>query len=880
MKIIPLPFRPLGLFILLAACRAYGDSATWTGDAADNNWATVANWSTTPAPFTPPASVPGTNPGETATFSGGIAGLITPLALPVAPPVTDPPTPPTPPSAVKFLNFEGAVTHTFAVVATTDPINRIAIEDVGAVTVAAGTAAQGTTANPVPLQITGSANINNNSSSVLTSNINYVGVAGNVLTFDGPGNITVSATMGVGAGGVVKKGSGTTTFNGNNSNIAGGFTIEAGTMIAGNNVNGFSNKAVTFKGGTAQMNANGTSNYTSATFTANTTLAVFNPSTGVIQWGFGQSAVANVLSSTGALVPPVLTFLNAGTVNNYISMNLTTAGFDGTWKVGTATSGCQLYLNSTNATGGPNVKVELGEAAATGLHVLGTSTGFASNGIIIPIVIGELKGTNTGALLAGRRNQGTRTTGTRYEVGGLGTDTSFSGAVADGVNSANGLRQMNGNPDCTASAAPDTVDDYVRTDGIAGAQGTVEFVKAGAGTLTLLSPNTHTGGTVLKGGVLAVSSDGMLGAAYDGSLRPFTCAVSTGIYLATDLPDASLAGGSPTTPAAIGLFSSQFGSWGANREFISFSSQNNDTDFNNITNTEVGAGYVSIPTVSFTGGTFSTPGDPPIATVRVKGLLTFDGGTLRTNAGITSNRATVLEAGGGTINTNTFNSTLSGVVNGGGSLTKIGTGKLSLTGMNTHTGDTIVTAGILSVNGTSITNTAKLTVTAGQVEVIANETVGTLVLGVTQQAAGTTYGATGSGAAVINDTYFIGPGKITVAGAPTGYAAWASTNAGNQTANLDFDNDGVKNGTEYFMNSAAGFTANPGSVGGVITWINGGNIPSAAYGTQFVVQTSTNLVNWTPVAAGDPNLSNTAGSVTYTLTGTGSRFARLVVTPN
>jgi hypothetical protein len=43
----------------------------------------------------------------------------------------------------------------------------------------------------------------------------------------------------------------------------------------------------------------------------------------------------------------------------------------------------------------------------------------------------------------------------------------------------------------------------------------------------------------------------------------------------------------------------------------------------------------------------------------------------------------------------------------------------------------------------------------------------------------------------------------------TGYATWASTNAGNQGAELDFDNDGVSNGVEYFMSASAGFTANP-----------------------------------------------------------------------
>ena len=81
--------------------------------------------------------------------------------------------------------------------------------------------------------------------------------------------------------------------------------------------------------------------------------------------------------------------------------------------------------------------------------------------------------------------------------------------------------------------------------------------------------------------------------------------------------------------------------------------------------------------------------------------------------------------------------------------------------------------------------------------------------------------------------------------------------------------------------NATGRATNPGIIGNTVTWTNGGNIPSSAYGSQFVVQTSPDLATWTPVAASDPKLSNTAGSVSYTLpTGAGNLFVRLVVTPN
>lgn len=217
-------------------------------------------------------------------------------------------------------------------------------------------------------------------------------------------------------------------------------------------------------------------------------------------------------------------------------------------------------------------------------------------------------------------------------------------------------------------------------------------------------------------------------------------------------------------------------------------------------------------------------------------------------------------------------------------LTKLGAGTLSLTAVNTYTGDTTVTAGKLAVNGSAIADTNKLVISGGQVEPTGTETVNTLYFGAAQQASGT-WGATGSGAAHIDNTRFSGSaGVVSVTtGAPAGYAGWAATNAGGQDASADFDNDGVSNGAEYFMNAPAGFTANPALNGSnTITWTNGGNIPAGDYGTQFVVQTSSDLVNWTDVPAINltTNTSGPGGSLVYTVTGAAPRFVRLKVKPN
>jgi autotransporter-associated beta strand protein len=80
------------------------------------------------------------------------------------------------------------------------------------------------------------------------------------------------------------------------------------------------------------------------------------------------------------------------------------------------------------------------------------------------------------------------------------------------------------------------------------------------------------------------------------------------------------------------------------------------------------------------------------------GGLSFDGGTLQTDHDFTSARNITLLPYGGTWNTFGSNSTLSGIISGPGTLTKFGYGTLTLTGMNTYSGGTILQGGTLKVS--------------------------------------------------------------------------------------------------------------------------------------------------------------------------------------
>ena len=257
----------------------------------------------------------------------------------------------------------------------------------------------------------------------------------------------------------------------------------------------------------------------------------------------------------------------------------------------------------------------------------------------------------------------------------------------------------------------------------------------------------------------------------------------------------------------------------------------------------------------------------------------------------------------------------------GGGLTKSGGGTLYLNGACNYLGTTSVTAGTLGGTGsvasllsveagaTLAPGTSVGTFTAGDASIAGtyaceidgaaadklvvggNLDVSTATLAITQLSAPTaavyviatytscplpflTVAGLPDGYSVVYD-YDDGTTSTNIAlvGTPSGYATWAAANAGGQTADLDFDNDGVKNGIEFFMGETGStFTANPGVVGGKVTWPK-----SAGFTGTYAVETSPDLAVWTPV---DEDAPATEGFVTYTLpTGEVRIFLRLSVTP-
>ena len=101
----------------------------------------------------------------------------------------------------------------------------------------------------------------------------------------------------------------------------------------------------------------------------------------------------------------------------------------------------------------------------------------------------------------------------------------------------------------------------------------------------------------------------------------------------------------------------------------------------------------------FEGGQLIAINSKSSAPVLANGVYTLDGATLSSSGVATISNAITLTGTGGVIDT-TGTTTLSGSISGTGQLWKVGSGEAILSGVNTYSGNTNVSAGTLTINGT------------------------------------------------------------------------------------------------------------------------------------------------------------------------------------
>jgi autotransporter-associated beta strand protein len=247
------------------------------------------------------------------------------------------------------------------------------------------------------------------------------------------------------------------------------------------------------------------------------------------------------------------------------------------------------------------------------------------------------------------------------------------------------------------------------------------------------------------------------------------------------------------------------------------------------------------------------------------GGLTFNGGTLQFGASfdLANTRAITLNAGGGTFDTNGFNSTVFQAIGGSGSLTKTGAGTLTLSGVNTHTGGTTVDAGTLraGVAGAFVDNTA-YAVNGGTLDLNGfnltmsslSGTGGTVSLGAAalaiNQATDTSYAGALTGSGSLTKT---GIGTLTLSGLNT-YTGATAVDAGTLAVSDSIASSSITN------NSALIFEGTSTAGSATITTNSGGSsfiADSASGGTARFILSGTGLLDISGLTAG----GTTAGSI-------------------
>ncbi|HEY3898205.1 MAG TPA: autotransporter-associated beta strand repeat-containing protein [Chthoniobacter sp.] len=494
-----------------------------------------------------------------------------------------------------------------------------------------------------------------------TSAVKLNGSTATMITADSGSNTFSGAISGTGV--FDQNGSGTAVLSATNTytgatNVNAGTLEVDGSLAAGNAVKVSGSGTLTGAGtvfGNVTLTGGGTINLGSSGDLAGT-LTVTGGNwigsgtvTGLVTVSSGTFNLTNSLTATTGLTITGGTLAQAGTLTgnlNYLSG--ANSEFDGelagatsmlTKGGGTSTlvlAGISTYGGATNITSG----------------TLQIGNGFTGNAPDTSVV--NIAG---GAAL----------------VLNLPTGATFSGSIVNKGTLTAGGTQFN---------------NYTISSAISG---TGPLTKTGSNTVTLTGTNSDTGNTTLSGGELGLGSTGALGStgtiSFAGGALQFTSSNTT---------DYS---------ARFSTASGQAYSIDTNGQGVSFAA--------NLTSsggslTKSGAGILTLTGANtYTGGTNLDGGELSLGStgaIGSKGTISFAGGTLQFTSANTAdysarfstaaNQAYSIDTNGQNV---TFAAVLGGAGGNNGTLTKLGSGTLTLSAKNTFTGSTTVDDGTLNL---------------------------------------------------------------------------------------------------------------------------------------------------------------------------------------
>jgi autotransporter-associated beta strand protein len=752
----------------------------------------------------------------------------------------------------------------------------------------------------------------------------------NSLTKAGAGSLALSGANTYSAG---------TTLSAGTLDINNATAIGTGTLtISGGTINNTSGAAITdsnnnaqswgasftFTGtnalnlgtGTVALGANLTVTTTASTLTIGGVVSGAHTLTkagagslalsGANTYSTGTTLTAGILdiNSATAIGTGTLT-ISAGTINNTSGGAITDSNNNAmSWNASftfTGTSSLNMGTGAVTLTGNPTVTTtantltvggvisgahSLTKAGAGTLVLAGTntySTGTTLSAGILDINNAAAIGTGTFTINGGTIDN---TSGAAITLGGTIAETwsaSFTFTGTNNLNLGTGAVTLTGNPTVTTTGGLLTVGGII--------SGAHSLTKAGAGTLALSGANTYSTGTTLSAGTLDFNN---------------ATAIGTSTF--------TINGGTidNTSGAAITDSNTNIETWAASFTFTGTSNLNLGTGAVTLTANatvtttggvltdggsisgphsvaKAGAGELVLSGANgYSSGTTINAGTLSFANTSLPGSITFGGSsTLQWNGSNTQDVSNKIQAIGAgitaTLDTNGNNVTLASILSGNGAIAKVGTGALTLSGANSYSGGTTLSAGTLDINNATAIGTSTFTIASGTT--IDNTSGAAITLSTTNAqtwSGGFTFTGTnalnlGTGAVTLGAslTTTISASTLTVGGIISGtgdglikagngtlvvtgsntYSGGTTISAGTMLVN-DASGSGTGSGSVAVSNGGA--LGGTGTVSGAVTVSSGGNLSPGSGGTAIF-----NTGNLVLASGSDLNIAlngNTAGS--------------------
>ncbi|WP_052703348.1 Ig-like domain-containing protein [Comamonas thiooxydans] len=618
--------------------------------------------------------------------------------------------------------------------------------------------------------------LTNGTSAFTIDNAIALGASGGTFNIgggSGAAQVTLSGVVS-GSGSLIKNGQAILELSGNNT-YTGATNVTAGTVIASHaNALGTTAGATTVASG-ATVRLAGALTVAESFSIAGTGKAVSAVNYGALHLNSGSTTVSGTVTLTAAAdisAASGSTLTLAGALNGAFSLNKTDAGTlalsnsgnEAGLTAGTSITAGTLSIANDDYLSSGTITLNGGTLAITGATTIDNAIALASAAVISTSANATLSGvlsgsgtlTKSGASTLTLSGSNTHSGAVNLSAGGLtlsggsaignSSAVTLSGGTTLTLFNAETIGSLAGTGSVVLNAGLTTGGDNTSTTYSGVISGTSGLTKSGSGTLTLTGNNTYTGATNVSAGGLTLNR---VGGALDDNTSVAVASGATLTVAAGETIDALSGAGTValgTSALTIGINGTSSTFSGAITGSGTLTLDGGGTFTLSGTNSGQSWGMQVL-----SGGTVSIAGDANLGS----GTLQLNDGTLSVTSAGTIDNAISLGASAGSISVGSgLAVSLSSAIGGTGALTKTGSGALTLSGSNNYAGTTTVSAGTLSVAGSTASAT---TVAAG------GTLAGTGILGgnVTVQSSGLlSPGNAGAGSLTINGNLQMNAGSV------------------------------------------------------------------------------------------------------------------------